>query len=319
MFSSFFPWEFKNNYPHLLQEGKHGLYAFSCYDPFLEKIFLNSVPSHYLDGGKWSVLNPQDITVAWLEDNLKTLDFFSSGQSYKVLMSEHLSAPVQEFLLEEDVDWGSRYFLLSFQKENKFFDKLKKKEEVQSYKIKTPNFWDYDKLMKFICEQMSLPLSYKAQTYLVENIPSEASEYIHVLKKLALLGKPMGQIDIEDIKAEWEKDKFDTFGLAKLWGSKKFQSFYKKLIPFVNDHIEMIKFFNFMQSHILKMSDTSYMAAKARPSKYDKEIELHSRMWSGAELRDELKFFGNCEILAKQKSAELGHQLKLRLIDSYHK
>ncbi len=319
MFSSFFPWEFKSNFPTLLKEGQFGLHAFSCYDPFLEKIFLNSVPDHYLEGGKWSVLNPQEITVTWLENNINTLDFFSAGQSYKVLMSELLSPSVQEFLLNEKIDWGNRYFLLSFQKENKFFDKLKKKEEVHSYKIKTPNFWDYDKLMKFICEQMSLPLSFAVQSYLVEHTPSEASEYIHVLKKIALLGKPIQSLSVQDIQAELEHDKFDTFLFAKLWASKKHQSFFKKILPFVNDHIEMIKFFGFMQSHIIKMSDTSYMASKSRPSKYDKEIELHSKMWSKAELRDELKFFGNCEILAKQKSTELTGQLRLRLIDSYQK
>jgi len=319
MFSSFFPWEFKNNYPNLLQEGSYGLYAFSCYDPFLEKIFLNSVPNHFLEGSKWSVLNPQDITVEWLENNINTLDFFSAGQSYKVLMSEHLSAPVQEFLLEENIDWGNRYFLLSFQKENKFYDKLKKKEQAHCLKIKTPNFWDFDKLMKFICDQMSLPLSYSAQSYLIENVPSEASEYIHILKKLALLGKPIQKLTIEDIQKELANEKFDTFLFAKLWASKKHKNFFQKLLPFVNDHGEMIKFFSFMQSHILKMADTSYMAAKARPSKYDKEIDLHSKIWSGAELRDEMKFFGKCEILAKQRSSELIQTLRLRLVDSYQK
>jgi hypothetical protein len=196
MFSSFFPWEFKNNYPHLLKEKEHGLYALSCYDPFLEKIFLNSVPRHYLEGGKWSVLNPQDVTVGWLEDNLNTLDFFTSGQSYKVLMSELLSTNVQEFLLNEDIDWGNRYFLLCFQKENKFFDKLKKKDQFNTYKIKVPNFWENDKLMRFICEQMSLSLPYSVQSYLVEHTPAEASEYVHILKKISLLGKPTQSLTI---------------------------------------------------------------------------------------------------------------------------
>jgi len=319
MFSSFFPWEFKSNYPTLLKEGSFGLYAFSCYDPFLEKIFLNSVPEHFLDGGKWSVVNAQEITVNWLEDNLKTLDFFSSGQSYKVLMSEILSTPVQDFLLNEDIDWGNRYFLLNFIKENKFFDKLKKKQEVHCYKIKTPNFWENDKLMKFICEQMSLPVSYRIQSYLVEHVPAGVAEYIHILKKLTFLGRPIQSLSIQDIQQELERDKFDTFLLARLWGSKKHQNFFEKILPFTNDFLEMIKFFGFMQSHILKMVDTSYMASKSRPSKYDREIELHSKIWDELELRDELKFFGKCELLAKQKSSQLRNLLRLRLISSYQK
>ena len=317
MFSSFFPWEFKNNFPNLLQEGKFGLYALSCYDPFLEKIYQNSVPGHFLEGGKWSVLNPQDITVDWLENNINTLDFFSAGQSYKVLMSELLSPAVQEFLLSEEIDWGNRYFLLSFQKENKFFEKLKKKKEVHTYKIKTPNFWEYDKLMKFICDQMSLPLAYPVQSFLVEHTPPEPAEYIHILKKLSLLGKPINSLTIEDVKEEMDQDKFDNFGLARLWASKKHKSFFKKLLPFIHNQVEMIKFFGFMQSHILKMADTSYLAGKPRPSKYDKEIDLHSKLWSKAELRDEMKFFGNCEILAKQKSGELTQVLRGRLLASY--
>ena len=318
MFSSFFPWEFKNNFPTLLKEGVFGPYALSCYDPFLEKIFLNSIPSHFLEDGKWVVLNPDEVTVDWLEDNLNSFDFFSSSQSYKVLMSENLSPTVQEYLLEKDLDWGNRYFLMSFQKENKFFDKLKKKAEVQSYKIKSPNFWDYDKLMKFLCEQMSIPLSFQVQRFLVETIPSEAAEYVHVLKQIALLGIPLKQVTVEHVKKEIHDHKFDNFLLARLWGSKRHEEFFKRLLPFSHDQVEMIKFFSFLQSHILKMCDLSYIEAKkTKPSKYDKEIEVHSKMWTGAELRDELRFFGQCEILAKQKSKELTQNLRLRLIDAY--
>jgi len=134
---------------------------------------------------------------------------------------------------------------------------------------------------------------------------------------MALMGRPIQSLSVQDIQQELERYKFDTFLFARLWASKKHQNFFEKILPFVNDTLEMIKFFGFMQSHILKMADTSCLNEKSRRSKYAKEIELHSRMWTKDELRDEMRFFGECEILAKRKSSQLTNFLRLRLIDSY--
>lgn len=317
MSSSSFPWEFHQAYPNLLKKDQTGLYAFSCYDPYLERIFLNTIPGNFLEGEAWKVLSGPELTVQWLEDNLATLDFFSVSQSYKVLMSEQMSGPVKDFLLNEDIDWGERYFLLTFGKEDKFFSNLEKKKKATVLKVKEPRFWEMGKLMKFLCEQTSVPLSYQIQNYILEVVPNEPGPLLVALKKLALLGGNLRSLTPQKVDELLGHERVNQFELARLWGEKRHTDFYKSLLELSHDYDGLMSFFRFLQGHILKVVDPSYMKSKAKPSKYDRQIESCARMWSAAQLRDELRFFGECEILAKSKSRDLINQLRLRLLESY--
>ena len=317
MFSSFLPWELKTNFPHLLEEGAFGLHAMSCYDPYLEKLFLNSVPKHFLADGAWSVLDPQDIGSSWVEENLLTQDFFSSHQSYKIILAEDLSSSVVEQLQNPKIDWDGRFFLLCFQKENKAYEQLKKNSEVHTIKVKEPRFWESGKLLKFLCEQTGVFIPYDVQNYIVDSVVNEPGMFLHVLKKLALLGSDPKSLKVSDVKEHINVGKIDQFELARLFGEKKNREFFLKLLEVSEDFIGMLVFFKFLQGHIIKLLDTSYIAQKARPSKYDKQIEGHARLWKEAELKDELRFFSQLEILAKSKSQKLRDKIKTRVVSTY--
>lgn len=316
-FNSLFPWEFSQAFPFLINKDKPGLYVFSCYDPFLEKIFLNSIPKSALEGDGWKVLAGSEVGISWLEDNLSALDFFSSSQSFKVLLSEDIPAKAKEFILKADVDWSERYFLLTFSKEDKFFDALKKKKEATVLKVKEPPFWDMPKLVKFLCEQTGVNLSYKLQNYLLEIVPNEPGALIVALKKLMLLGGPPQSLTPDKVLEILGQERLNKFELARLWSEKQHRDFYKTLLELIHDFNGLREFFSFLQGHIVKMVDPSYIDDKARPSKYDRQIESSCRMWSKAELRDEMRFFGECEILAKSRSRDLQQALRLKLIESY--
>ncbi len=315
MSSSLFPWEFQQAYPNLLKKNEPGLYVFSCYDPYLERLFLSSIPASFLEGESWKVLSGPELTVNWLDNNLATLDFFSTAQSYKVLMSEQMSAPVKEYLATKDIDWGERYFLLTFGKDDKYIDKLKKKAKI--LKVKEPRFWEMGKLMKFLCEQTSVPLSYQIQNYLLEVVPNEPGPLLMALKKLALLAGDLRSLTPKKVDEILGHERMDQFELARLWGEKKHKDLYKALLQHIHDRDGLMSFFRFLQGHIIKVCDPSYMQGKAKPSKYDRQIEVYARQWSQAQLRDELRFFGECEILAKSKSTDLTQQLRLKLFESY--
>jgi len=317
MFSSFFPWELRANFPDLLEENRYGLYAFSCYDPFLEKIFLNSVPKHYLSNEGWAVLNPQDLGQAWVDENLLTLDFFSNDQSYKVILAENLQNSVIEQLQDPKIDWQGRFFLLCFQKENKMFDQLKKNELVCTIKVKEPRFWETGKLLKFLCEQTGVYINYDVQNYILESVVNEPGEFLHVLKKLALQGTDPKSISVEQAKKLFSVGRLDQFELARLFGEKKHRDFYLKLLQLSEDYTGMMLFFRFIQGHIIKLIDPSFIAAKARASKYDKQIQGHARLWKATELKDELRFFGKLEILAKSRSDNLKRELQQKVVASY--
>ncbi len=316
MYSNFNPWEFKQNYPHLLTEGNYGLYALSCYDPYIEKLFLNLVPHHFIDGG-WKVISGPEVTVAWLEDHLSTLDFFSANQSFKVLMCEQMPQKAKDFLLNEKIEWGNRYFLLSFLKEDKFFDKCKKRKDFYSLKINEPKFWEQGKLIKFLCETTGIYLPLNVQNTILELVPNEPGELILAMKKLALLTGNPQKVTVTQAKEVLGLNRIDQFEMARVWGERRFSDFYKDLLQLSGDFDGLIVFFRFMQGHIIKMIDPSYMREKNKLSKYDKQIESQGRLWSRAELTDELRFFSECEILAKGKSKDLTNQLRLKVLASF--
>jgi len=315
MFSSFFPWEFIQNFPELVSPNEPGLYAFSCYDPFLERIFMGSLPKNIQGGFK--VLSGNEVTRAWLENNLKTLDLFAENQSYKVLLAGEINAEAEDFLLNEEIDWDQRFFLLSFIGESKFFDKLKKKKEVRSLKVKAPRFWEAGKLLKFLCEQTGVLLTYEVQNYVLEAIENEPGELLAALKRLALLGKDPKRLTLNEVKRELSQERLDQFELAKIWGEKKEAEFYKSLLNVSSDFESMRIFFNFMQGHTLKMIDTSYMRTKDRLTKYDRQIESHANLWQRDDLKAALHDFAEFEILAKSKSEGLNMVFRSKIISSY--
>lgn len=317
MFSSFFPWEFINNFPHLVKEGDFGLYSFSCFDPYIEKIFLSTVPSSYLNNEGWKVLSGEDFTAQWIENNLATLDFFSNEQSIKVLNAQNISADAQELLLQNDIEWGSRYCLLIFGKENKFYEKLKKKKVGHTMKIKEPRFWEMQKLLKFLCDQTGIRVHYDIQNFILESVPNQPKDFILALKNLALQGGDPTRLNIEQARKIISHTRLDQFDLARKWGEKKFKSFYEEVLNLQGDFDSMIQFFRFMQTHVTKMVDPSYVREKAKLSQYDKQIQAHSKIWTVGELRDELRFFGECEIEAKCRSVMLVHKIRTRLIQSF--
>lgn len=316
MYSNFNPWEFKQNHPHLLTEGVYGPYALSCYDPYIEKLFLNLVPKHFTDNG-WKVISGPEVSVSWLEDNLSALDFFSANQSFKVLMSEQMPTKAKDFILNENIEWGQRYFLLSFLKEDKFFDQLKKRKDVHALKINEPKFWEQNKLLKFLCDMTGIYLPLNVQNTILELVPNEPGELILAMKKVALLTGNPKQVTPEQAKNILGLNRLDQFEMARVWGDRRFSDFYKSLLQLTGDFDGLMLFFRFMQGHIIKMIDPTYMREKNKLSKYDKQIESQGRLWNKAELTDELRFFGECEILAKSKSSDLTNKLRLKVLASY--
>lgn len=315
MFSSFFPWEFSQNFPELIISNEPGLYGFSCYDPYLERIFMGSLPKNIQGGFK--VLSGSEVTRTWLENNLKTLDLFAENQSYKVLMASEMNPEAEDFLLNEKIDWDQRFFILSFIGESKFFDKLKKKKELRTLKVKAPRFWEAGKLLKFLCEQTGVLLTYEVQNYILEAVENEPGELLAALKRLALLGKDPKRLSLGEVKNELSQERLDQFELAKVWGEKKEAEFYKSLLNVSSDFESMRFFFNFMQGHTLKMIDPSYMRTKDRLSKYDRQIESHAKLWQRDDLKSALRDFAEFEILAKSRSEDLNLLFKSKIISSY--
>lgn len=66
----------------------------------------------------------------------------------------------------------------------------------------------------------------------------------------------------------------------------------------------------FMQGHLIKVMDPSYLAQKPRLTSYDKDIQSTSRLWKPNELLEAIAEFNHWEILSKRKESLLWSELK---------
>ena len=96
----------------------------------------------------------------------------------------------------------------------------------------------------------------------------------------------------------------------KNYGNKKFKPFFESVSQAPLNFESFRSLCSFMQTHLIKLADPSYIKGKAKPSQYDKKILSESKLWKSAELRRSLRFFGELEILAKSKNREVFDRLR---------
>ncbi len=106
-----------------------------------------------------------------------------------------------------------------------------------------------------------------------------------------------------------EVERLDQFALASLFCRRKRLEFYHKVIQLQGDFDKMRSLFNFMQSHLIKVMDPSYLNQKPRPSSYDKDIQSTSKLWKPNELLAAIEEFNHWEILSKSKKSLLWTEL----------
>jgi hypothetical protein len=311
MSSKLYPWDFFKSFPKTLDQNKMGAYFFNVYDPYIEKILINKIPKKEV-GGEWRTILGNEITIEWIENNLNTLNLFSTKESYVILMAQQISPAVKKYILEGSCDWSERFLLFFFSKEDKFFDEATKKKLGVSLKILEPRFWEGQKLLRFCCEQLQSQLPYDIQNFIIESVENTPAEFIHALKTISIHFPNPQSIKLCELKELVHADRVDQFKLANLLGKKDWESFFQCLFDYGENYDILRGIFGFLQGHMIKLADNSYMAKKARLSKYDKEIQSHSRLWNPSDLRSEMNFFGQMEILAKSKSPQLISHLRVK-------
>jgi hypothetical protein len=118
------------------------------------------------------------------------------------------------------------------------------------------------------------------------------------------------EISVNEVKSLFTLDKLDQFALASLFTRKKFLDFYDRLVMLEGDFGKMRGFFNFMQGHLTKLADTSYLAQKPRLTQYDKDLQSTSKLWTREEITVEIERFNQWEIQSKSKDSFLWNDLR---------
>ncbi len=314
MSSKWRPWEFLKHHPTVINKDERQLTVVYCTDPFVERILRNKIDFEKWEGQPALVMSGSDLSVDWIEENLQTLSLFGGDQPICVLQGTAFSAPVKRHLIENSISDGSRHLVFFLNKDKKFFNEWQKKaKEAVFLEVEEPKFWEFGKLLTYFADEMSMRLPMDVHNYLSEAVPHKSGDMINTLKTLRL-SFGTGPYKLEDIKSVIPATRLDQFRLASLLGQKRMVDFYKELEKLILDQDEQIGFYNFLQGHLLKLMDPSYIEKKARPSKYDKEIDSHSKLWKRDELQRAIRNFSKLEIEAKKKNPFIKEKIRELLL-----
>lgn len=316
MHSKWFPWDFFKNNPKVVEADGKGIFAISVFDSFLESLL-----SHKLKRtGEFRVVVGSEFNQGWIDSNFSTMDLFSMGstENYRLVRPEDADKKVMEDLISGEVKIEDRQFVMIFTSTSKIFDKMAKTDHINTSKVEEPRFWEKGKYLSFLAREMGVPLGNDVHAYLLSAIPNTTGEYVHALRTIRLHSEnPSQPMSLAQVKELVNETRVDQFALATLFGKRDKKSFFKSLIEIEIDFDALRMLFGFMQGHLTRILDPSYIKKKNRPSKYDKEIEMHSPLWKDAELVQEIHLFSTLELMAKEKNVLLKNRLRELYLAQY--
>ena len=302
-------WNLLRQQSEIFNAESEGLWGFYCFDSYLQKILLNRMGA----GARFSVLWGEELSFDWFRENIIQAGLFSSNKCYLVYNAERLDAGVRKIMMEQ-AGWSGRAMVLCFSKKDKFFDELTKFSQVKCLHIEPPRFWEGEKLLSFLCEQMRIPLDQKVKGYLLDAIPHNISDFVHTLKFLSLNAPERGELSIQEVEKLIDSKELNRFQLADLLSLKNFKEFYSILVEKKADFNTYRSLFAFMQTHLLKLGEPSYIEKKARLSQYDRGILSYAKNWSTDEIRIQLRRMGDWEIRAKRRDPFLFPLLRSKFV-----
>jgi DNA polymerase III delta subunit len=313
MSSKWRPWDFLKHHPEVIEKDSPGLTVLYCTDPFVERILRNKINFKKWIGQSALILSGLEFTPDWIDENILTLSLFGGDEPICVLQGGHLSAQSKHFILENDLNASGRHLIVFMNADKKFFNEWQKKGKGNFLEVEDPKFWEFGKLLTYFSDEMSMRLPMNIQNYLLEAVPQKSSDMVNALKSVRL-SFGTGPYDLEQIKIIIPRARLDQFKLASLIGSKKLVEFFRELEKQQMDPEDQMLFFKFLQGHLFKLMDTSYIEKKPRPSKYDKEILAHGVLWEREELQKLIRIFGELEIDAKSKNPYIGQKIRTLLL-----
>lgn len=308
-------WDFFKSHDHSLDSGDEGVHSFYAFDPLVSKLFIERIPRNILEGNKLNILIGNEITEQWVEDNLLSLGLFGNSESYLIHFAEKIPKNVQQLFLSGNLISDSRFVILVFNELNDFAKQLQKSDVVNSIEVTPPMFWENKELLEFFSSYLGVYLSYEASQLIIDSIEPGCSEYYNLLNQLQI-NFPDKNIDKDMLLEVMEKNKMDQFELAALFSSRKFNEFYSLLIERLKDN-GFYSFNYFMQSHLLKMLDTSYLDGKKKLSKYDRQILSDAKKWNRNSLVRAIGYFKKLEVLLRENDEVFMHTLKKDYLKSF--
>lgn len=313
MHSSWQIWDFFSRSNKDIFSSFNGIYAINTFDPVCLKMVQDYLRKH-LSGKNFYIKMPQEISKSWLEDEFQTLSFFSSSDNFFIHQADQVSTDIISLISEFNL--SDRCIFLSFESIGPAWKKILNNENVTKIQIESPRFWEFNKLLDFVCAYLRVPLSFEAKNWILSNQESTLTNFYNCCFLIKLNYPDIAEIGLVQVKSLFRAEKFDQFYAASLYSKKKKTEFFSLIIGLEGDFEKLRNIFHFLQHHMIKMMDTSYLSSKHRLTKYDKELQSTSILWSRSEILSELEKLVELEIRCKKKDQFIWHELKCSYLRS---
>ena len=309
-------WDFFNSYPMNAWQEAQGLFILQTFDSQSLRIVKDSL--HQQTNNKIFLHKVgEDLTRDFLETEFQGLSLFGPGESYIIHRPETIPAASIEYMVSDRFDPGERLMVLCFDSNPAMLKKIAKKPNTTHTEVEPPRFWETQKLLDFICFYFKIPLSFESKQYLLESLEGNFDVLYQAAQSIKISFPDVKEISLKDTQEIVSRERLDQFLLAQIFGKKKMVQFFEKILELNLEFDRMRFFFGFMQSHLVKIADISYLQGKARLSNYDKDIQSAAKIWKQDDLFKWIECFNQWEILAKRKDDSLHTHIKQSYLQSF--
>ncbi|MEC8623680.1 MAG: hypothetical protein VXY34_02590 [Bdellovibrionota bacterium] len=293
-------WSFFSDLEKNLSKERGNLLGISVKDPYLEALFIHFLKRSEAYKG-FTSLDGRSVDSDWFDRNLVSLDLFSNNEPIVITKAEHLGERVA-IRFFEDYSKISRNLVFIFSSKSSFYQKcVRKFKDDLFFTITQPRFWEKETFFRFLAKTLNIRLNREVEAYLIKSLPDKSSDYVRAFNVLRLhFGNDCQNIPLARVRELIPPEFLDSFLLADLYSEKKKDLFWGKLIDLEVPESSLQEFFGFMQSHLLKLSDTSYISEKKSLNSYDKKIVAQSNLWTKSELHLSIRKFSKLQVEAKK-------------------
>lgn len=300
-------WDYFSSFQREFLGSFNGVLALNTFDP----VCLKMVKDHLMQGSGGRVVlhkTASEVTRSWIEEEFQTLSLFGGVDCFFIHQASDLKVDLIEALSQ--LDLPDRFIILSFESEPASWKKIVKEGKVSTLVLEAPRFWELNKLLDFVGAFLKVPLSYDAKTWILDSLENDLATFYNACHLIKLNHPEAKDITKDQVRSLFNAEKLDQFALASLYTRKRFVDFFDRLILLEGDFEKMRGFFNFMQSHLIKMADLSYLATKNRLTQYDKDLQSTSKLWKNTDLMREIDRFNEWELKCKKKHHLLWSELR---------
>jgi len=291
-----------------LDLSRPGIIPFVVSDPYLERILKDKIPRKE---NEIRIFIGNEINQNFIDENFFNLSLFSETSHFLILNAELIPNDILNKLFFELQEYKDSTIFMFFSKANKSVADILKKSEIECIDIEELKFWDAPKMLNFLARDMNLKLEPQIQKFILDNVDHNVESLFTALNLIKLNFETV--IDLEKLKDLIVKERYDFFELLDIYHENR-RKFYYSLDKKLTDYEWMRDFSSSMQSHLFKLLNPSDLSKKDKLSKYDTNLLKWAENESRLELKNELMFFHEIEILAKSSDIGLKDKIRIKML-----